>query len=127
MEDETELIQITDVQSIPNMDNLTTDVWSRVFEADQKDSDKLNDETVETTPNVSAEDSPKSLPPHSPPEAPVSPVRSVADEAGVTPSDFLCIADETESVNTDSQLEPLTPSKVLEDNTSENSKMETDG
>ncbi|XP_056611107.1 zinc finger protein 280C [Triplophysa dalaica] len=127
MEDETELIQITDVQSMSNMDNMTTDGWSQVLETDQKDSDKLNDEEVETTPNVSVEKSPKSLPPDSPSEAPVSHVRSLTDESGVTPSDFLCTADEMEAVNTDSQLEALTPSKVLEDNTTENSQMETDG
>lgn len=126
MEDETELIQITDVQSISNMDNITTD-WPQVFETDQRDSDKLNNQTVETAPNVSAEESPKSLSPHSPSEAPVSPVCSLTDEGGVTPSDFLCTADGTESVSTDSQLEPLTPSKVLEDNTTENSQMDMDG
>lgn len=127
MEDETELIQITDVQSMSNMDNMTTDDWSQVLETDQKDSDKMNDEAVETTPNVSEEKSPKSLLPDSPSEASVSHVRSLTDESGVTPSDFLCTADETEAVNTDSQLEALTPSKVLEDNTTENSQMETNG
>lgn len=125
MEDETELIQITDVQSISNVDTVTSE-WSQVFET-KRDSDKLNDETVETTPNVSAEESPKSLSPRSPSEALVSPVHSLTDEAEVTPSDFLCIADGAESVSTDSQLEPLTPSKVLEDNITENTQMDIDG
>ncbi len=121
--DETEPIQISDVQAIPNKENITED-GSEVLGADKCDPDEVKDDTVEAATNdVSVEESPKSLPSHSP----VSPLSALTDEGGVTPSDFLCKTDGTESMNTDSQLEPLTPSKVLEDDATENSQVEMDG
>lgn len=100
---------------------------SEVLEADKSEPDEGNDDTIGATLNdVPGEESPKSLSPHSPSEAPVSPISALPD-CGITPSDFLCKTDETESVNTDSQLEPLTPSKVLEDNVTENSQVEMEG
>ncbi|XP_065145207.1 zinc finger protein 280C isoform X1 [Paramisgurnus dabryanus] len=125
--DETEPIQVPEVQSIPNKDNVPTEDGSQVLETDKCDPDMLKDETVETTPNVSTEESPRSVSPHSPSEAPVSPLCPLTDGGDVTPSDFMCNADDSESMNTDSQLEPLTPSKALEDDLTENSKMEIDG
>ncbi|XP_050971141.1 zinc finger protein 280C isoform X2 [Labeo rohita] len=116
--DETEPIQISDVEALPNKDNGTED-GSEVLGADKSDPDDVKDDTVE--------ESPKSLPSHSPSEATVSPLSVLTDEGGVTPSDFLCKTDGSESMNTDSQLEPLTPSKVLEDDASENSQVEMDG
>lgn len=101
---------------------------SEVLGADKSEPDEGNDDTIGATLNdVSEEESPKSLSLHSPSEAPVSPISALPDEGGITPSDFLCKTDGIESVNTDSQLEPLTPSKVLEDNATENSQVERDG
>ncbi|XP_051508566.1 zinc finger protein 280C isoform X2 [Myxocyprinus asiaticus] len=125
--DETEPLQITDIKPLPNNYNTKED-GLQVLETEQSDPDMVKDEIVETTPNdVSGQESPKNLPPHSPSEAPVSPLCSPSDESGVTPSDFLCSTDGTKSVNTDMQLEALTPSKVLEDDTSKNSQKEMDG
>ncbi|KAK2914114.1 hypothetical protein QQF64_030024 [Cirrhinus molitorella] len=118
LRDETEPIQISDLEAIPNKDNETED-GSEVLGADKSDPDEVKDDTVE--------ESPKSLPSISPSEATVSSLSALTDEGGVTPSDFLCKTDGSESMNTDSQLEPLTPSKVLEDNASENSQVEMDG
>ncbi|XP_016358759.1 zinc finger protein 280C-like isoform X3 [Sinocyclocheilus anshuiensis] len=122
--DETEPIQISyTVQAIPNKENITED-WSEVLGADKCEPDEVKDDTVEAAiSDVSVEESPKSLPSHSP----VSPLSALTDEGGVTPSDFLCKTDGIESMNTDSQLEPLTPSKVLEDDATENSQVEMEG
>uniref|UniRef100_A0A8C2H2Y6 Zinc finger protein 280C-like n=1 Tax=Cyprinus carpio TaxID=7962 RepID=A0A8C2H2Y6_CYPCA len=121
--DETEPIQISDVQAIPNKENIMED-GSEVLVADKCEPHEVKDDTVEVATNdLSVEESPKSLPSHSP----VSPLSALTDEAGVTPSDFLCKTDGIESMNTDSQLEPLTPSKVLEDDATENSQVEMEG
>ncbi|XP_067293515.1 zinc finger protein 280C isoform X2 [Pseudorasbora parva] len=124
--DETEPIEISDVQAIPNKDNTTED-GSEVRGAEKSDPEEVKDDTIGATLDVSEEESPKSLSPHSPSEAPASPVSALPDEGGITPSDFLLKTDGMESVNADSQLEPLTPSKVLEDGATENSKLEMDG
>uniref|UniRef100_A0A9J8AWI1 Zinc finger protein 280D n=1 Tax=Cyprinus carpio carpio TaxID=630221 RepID=A0A9J8AWI1_CYPCA len=121
--DETEPIQISDVQAIPNKENIMED-GSEVLVADKCEPHEVKDDNVEVATNdLSVEESPKSLPSHSP----VSPLSALTDEAGVTPSDFLCKTDGIESMNTDSQLEPLTPSKVLEDDATENSQVEMEG
>ncbi|XP_056114974.1 zinc finger protein 280C isoform X1 [Rhinichthys klamathensis goyatoka] len=124
--DETEPIEISDVQAIPNEDNVTEDV-SEVLGADKSDPDEVKDDKKGATLDVSEEESPKSLSPHSPSKAPVSPISALPGEGGITPTDFLCKTDGIDSVNTDSQLEPLTPSKVLEDDATENSQVEMDG
>lgn len=87
----------------------------------------MKDDKKEATLDVSEEESPKSLSPHSPSKAPVSPISALPGEGGITPTDFLCKTDGIDSVNTDSQLEPLTPSKVLEDDATENLQVEMDG
>ncbi|XP_042616663.1 zinc finger protein 280C-like isoform X3 [Cyprinus carpio] len=121
--DETEPIQISEAEAIPNKDNTTED-GSEVLGAEKCDPDGVKDDTVEAATNVvSVEESPKSLPSHSP----VSPLSALTDKGGVTPTDFLCKTDGTESMRTDSQLEPLTASSVLEDDATENSQVEMDG
>nr|XP_684543.3 zinc finger protein 280C isoform X2 [Danio rerio] len=126
--DETEPIQSSEIQTIPDEDTLIED-GSEAPEADKDDMDEVKEDMEEATTNeASVEESPKSLPPESPAEAPVCPVSALADEGAVTPSDFLCKTDGLDAGNADSQLEPLTPSKVLEDDTTENNKqVETDG
>ncbi|XP_059371233.1 zinc finger protein 280C-like isoform X2 [Carassius carassius] len=125
--DETEPIQIGDVEAIPNKNNITED-GSEVLGAEKCDPDEVKDDTVEAATNdVSVEESHKSLPSHSPSEAPVSPLSALTDECGVTPTDFLCKTDETEGMRTESQLEPLTPSEVLEDEATEDSQVEMNG
>ncbi len=120
--DETQPIQISDVQAIPNKENINED-GSEIHGADKCDPDEVKDDMVEAATNdVSVEESPKSRPSHSP----VSPLSALTD-GGVTPSDFLCKTDGIESMNTDSQLEPLTPSNVLEDDATENPQVEMDG
>ncbi|XP_051564875.1 zinc finger protein 280C-like isoform X2 [Myxocyprinus asiaticus] len=122
--DEMEPLQITDINPIPNKYSTTED-GSQVLETDQSDPVKGKGETMPS--DVPEEESPKSLPPRSLSEAPVSPLCSLSDGGGVTPSDFLCTTDGTESVNADLQLEALTPSKVLENNATEKSQEEMDG
>ncbi|XP_016350697.1 zinc finger protein 280C-like isoform X2 [Sinocyclocheilus anshuiensis] len=120
--DETEPIQIIDVEAIPNKDNIMED-GSEVLGAEKCDPDEVKDDTAEAPTNdVSVEESPKSLPSHSP----VSPLSALTEEGGVTPTDFLCKTDGTEPMRTESQLEPLTPSKVLEDDATENAQVGMD-
>lgn len=126
--DETEPIQSSEIKTIPDEDTVMED-GSEAPEADKSDQDEVKDDMEEATTNeASVEESPKSPPPESPSETPVCPVSALADEGAVTPSDFLCKTDGLESGNADSQLEPLTPSKVLEDDATENNaQVETDG
>ncbi|TRY65861.1 hypothetical protein DNTS_018022 [Danionella cerebrum] len=120
---EKEPAEITDEPITPIKGDLRVED-SKELEVEKSDISEVKDGVEEaTTTEVPPAESLDNLPPNSPSMAPVSPVSALPDDGDVTPSDFLCKTDK-ESGNTDSQLEPLTPSKVLEDNDTEISPME---